>query len=243
MLSLQAVLSPHADRTPLISSCIINVAQDVDEDWPLEVFGRDGLAYNITMKPGDMVLYESHSLIHGRPFSLRGRYFANIFVHFQPTRKLLHETPVLTDADDDEDMPIYVLRGSPEEERWMQHHPSKRQHVRVRESPAAAATPLQQIAQAAATGDVDTITQFASTEKHLLHQTDKNGWMPIHEAARGGHVDVLKLLVEHGADINSRTNSGTGSTPMNLAIESHGLEHEIVEYFSSLGALDIGPEL
>ena len=38
-----AILSPHADRNPLISSCIINVDQDVDEDWPLEVYGRDGL--------------------------------------------------------------------------------------------------------------------------------------------------------------------------------------------------------
>lgn len=53
-----AILSPHADRMPLISSCIINVAQDVEEDWPLEVYGRDGLAYNVTMYPGDMVLYE-----------------------------------------------------------------------------------------------------------------------------------------------------------------------------------------
>eukprot|EP00985_Skeletonema_marinoi_P000717 scaffold252_cov204-Skeletonema_marinoi.AAC.5 len=238
-----AVLSPHADRTPLISSCIINVAQDVDEDWPLEVYGRDGLAYNVTMQPGDMVLYESHSLIHGRPFSLKGRYFANIFIHFQPTGKLLRErdTPILTDADD-EDLPIYILRGSPEEDHWLQQHPSK-QHIRVRESPAAAATPLEQIAQAAATGDVNTIAQFAATEKHLLHQTDKNGWMPIHEAARGGHMDVVKLLVEHGVDINSRTHSGKGSTPMKLAVDSHGLEHELVEYFSSLGALNIGPEL
>ncbi len=77
-----AILSPHADRIPLISSCIINVAQDVDEDWPLEVYGRDGLAYNVTMEPGDMVLYESHSLIHGRPFPMVGKYFANIFVSF-----------------------------------------------------------------------------------------------------------------------------------------------------------------
>lgn len=228
----------------MISSCIINVAQDVDEDWPLEVYGRDGLAYNVTMQPGDMVLYESHSLIHGRPFPLKGKYFANIFIHFQPTGKLLHQrdTPVVTDVGD-EGLPIYILKGSPEEEHWLQQHPSKSQRMRVRESPAAAATPLEQIAHAAATGDVDTIIEFASKEKHLLHQTDKNGWMPIHEAARGGHVDVVKLLVEHGADINSRTHAGTGSTPMNLAVESHGLEHEIVEYFSSLGALNIGPEL
>ena len=62
-----AILMPHVDRNPLISSAIINVAQDPDmtEDWPLEVYGRDGQAVNITMVPGDMVLYESGTLIHG----------------------------------------------------------------------------------------------------------------------------------------------------------------------------------
>ncbi len=61
-----SILTPHVDRTPLISSVIINVAQDVDEDWPLEVIGHDGIAHNVTMEPGDMVLYESHSIIHGK---------------------------------------------------------------------------------------------------------------------------------------------------------------------------------
>lgn len=28
-----AVLAPHVDRLPLVSSAIINVAQDVDEPW------------------------------------------------------------------------------------------------------------------------------------------------------------------------------------------------------------------
>ena len=49
-----AILSPHADRLPLVSSCIVNVAQDVEEDWVLEVFDRDGNAVNVTMEPGDM---------------------------------------------------------------------------------------------------------------------------------------------------------------------------------------------
>lgn len=34
---------------------LVNVAQDVDEDWPLEVYGHDGVAANVTMQPGDMV--------------------------------------------------------------------------------------------------------------------------------------------------------------------------------------------
>lgn len=61
-----SILAPHVDRLPLVTSAIINVDQDVDEDWPLEVIGHDGVAYNVTMKPGDMIFYESHSIIHGK---------------------------------------------------------------------------------------------------------------------------------------------------------------------------------
>jgi hypothetical protein len=48
-----AILNPHVDRMPLVSSAILNVAQDLDEEWPLEVFDRDGNAVNITMEPGE----------------------------------------------------------------------------------------------------------------------------------------------------------------------------------------------
>ena len=65
-----SVLATHVDRMPLVSSAILNVAQDVDEPWPIEVYGHDGKAYNVTMEPGDMVLYESHSILHGE-FMLR----------------------------------------------------------------------------------------------------------------------------------------------------------------------------
>jgi hypothetical protein len=51
-----AVLATHVDRLPLVSSAIVQVAQDVDEPWPIEVYGHDGKAYNVTMEPGDMVL-------------------------------------------------------------------------------------------------------------------------------------------------------------------------------------------
>lgn len=47
-----AILAPHVDRLPLVASAIINVDQDVDEPWPLEVIGHDGVAHNITMVPG-----------------------------------------------------------------------------------------------------------------------------------------------------------------------------------------------
>lgn len=79
-----AILATHVDRLPLVTSCIIQVAQDIDEPWPVEVYSHDGKAYNITMEPGDMALYESHTVLHGRPFPLKGRLYANLFVHFIP---------------------------------------------------------------------------------------------------------------------------------------------------------------
>lgn len=59
----RSILAPHVDRMPLVSSVIINLDQEVGEPWPLEVYGHNGIAANVTMEPGDMVLYESHSVI------------------------------------------------------------------------------------------------------------------------------------------------------------------------------------
>jgi prolyl 4-hydroxylase len=79
-----STLAPHVDRLPLVISAIVNVAQDVYQPWPLEVIGHDGIAVNITIEPGTMILYESHSVIHGRPYPLEGSFYANLFAHFEP---------------------------------------------------------------------------------------------------------------------------------------------------------------
>jgi hypothetical protein len=50
----------HYDRVQTKNKLI-----DVNFERPLEVIGHDGKAYNVTMEPGDLVLYESHSIIHG----------------------------------------------------------------------------------------------------------------------------------------------------------------------------------
>jgi prolyl 4-hydroxylase len=144
-----SILAPHVDRNPLIISAIINVAQKVDEDWPLEVIGHDGMAYNITMEVGDIILYESHSVIHGRPFPLNGEYYANVFCHFEPLGYSSREGQRVGNANDYslerlyqkawerqrrqkeeefidlnavEMMPYYIVPGSREGKRWMETH-------------------------------------------------------------------------------------------------------------------------
>ena len=68
-----------------VVSAIINVDQEVERDWPLLIHDHEDNEHNIIMKPGDMVLYESAKLLHGRPQAFVGKHYDNIFIHYKPT--------------------------------------------------------------------------------------------------------------------------------------------------------------
>jgi len=212
-----AVLAPHVDRLPLVSSAIINVAQDVDEPWPLEVYTHDGRAVNVTMEPGDLVLYESHSIVHGRPYPLKGRFFANVFIHFQP---------LVADYDA---MPSYIIPGSPEAKKW--EIDNKRQ--------MGSTGPTEAHSRAAA-GDVKNLELIAVSKKRsILFQPDENGWCPLHEAARAGEVDVIKFLLKEGANADVRVNGGKSA--LAIAMEVFSEDSEVVQVLREAGSR-LGPE-
>eukprot|EP00804_Cyclotella_cryptica_P026323 CCRYP_007659-RB/>CCRYP_007659-RB protein AED:0.13 eAED:0.13 QI:185/1/1/1/0.5/0.33/3/2170/431 len=92
-----------------------------------------------------------------------------------------------------------------------------------------------------------------------FRQQDINGWQPLHEAARGGHIDILKLLLEipdniqnddgrvvrrRGnklkVDINARTNNGRGCTALWLAEENHGAESDVSQLLRNNGGISLG---
>ena len=80
-----AVLKAHRDKEGShILSAILNIAQEVEEDWPLQIDDHSGCRHEVVLAPGGMVLYESARLLHGRETKLNGDTYANIFVHFQP---------------------------------------------------------------------------------------------------------------------------------------------------------------
>jgi prolyl 4-hydroxylase len=242
---------------PLVSSAILNVDQDVDEPWPIEVYAHDGKAYNVTMEPGEMVLYESHSVLHGRPFPLKGRYYANIFIHFEPTgHSLRHNAREAAEeaARGRQDkhphgghegaidgLPSYITAGSVEAERWYKGHPNAIKHKKEEDtSGTVGSSPAHKAAQE---GDADTLGKVIDKLGHLLNSKDANGWTPLHEGARGGHVEVVKLLVEKGANINERTNEGKGETPLYWSIVENGEDHPVSQFLMELGALNVGPDL
>lgn len=198
------------------------------------MIGHDGKAHNVTMLPGDLVLYESHSILHGRPFPLKGRFMANVFIHFEPIGPLGGE-----DLYGTNDLPPYVIPGSPEEENWRKRNPNGHTVLRQQEF----ATGSTEAHRAATEGDYDELVSYVELHEDVVNARDENGWTPLHEGVRRGSVDVVRFLVDRGSDINARTGpeGELGGTPLWWAYLQHPADHPVIELLRSFGARNIAP--
>lgn len=78
-------LKMHTDTDSThIISVILNIAQQVNSDWELQIDDHMGRRHAVTLKPGELLFYEGARLDHGRILPLDGDSFANIFLHFRP---------------------------------------------------------------------------------------------------------------------------------------------------------------
>lgn len=242
------MLTVDVDRLPLVSSCIINVDQDVDEPWPIEVYDHNGKAYNVTMEPGDIVLYESSTVLHGRPFPLKGKYFvslrhcfpctvvtliadcclrfvvqANIFVHFEPIDHAeMNEIDAQSRALLPGQEPLAVRR---------RHGGSLRSNVVSEDMDDS-----RKVMLSAARGETNMLRRLLTKSHDLISFSDENDWQPLHEAVRGGHLETVKYLVDSGADIGAVVKGGGNA--LDVAKETLSAGHEIIAYLKSVGVPD-----
>mmetsp|Transcript_22394 Transcript_22394/g.38426 ORF Transcript_22394/g.38426 Transcript_22394/m.38426 type:complete len:493 (+) Transcript_22394:84-1562(+) len=260
--TLGSILATHVDRLPLVTSAIINVAQDVEEPWPLEVYGHDGKAYNVTIEPGEMILYESHSVLHGRPFPLKGNYYANVFIHFEPVG---HSGQHGFNPDNEEHyesmldikggfnhnggLPPYIIDGSLEAFQWRREHPEEEWEPRwAYEADSEDGTGSNGAHYAAHTGDVETLMHIIENPQHrtdMIHEHDENGWLPIHEAARSGHREIIEIFMKYGVDIHERTDFGDGQSVLDVAYDHHDEDSSFIQWLESIAEIDMeaGPDL
>jgi ankyrin repeat protein len=77
---------------------------------------------------------------------------------------------------------------------------------------------FEKLIKAAKSGNAADVRAIAQRHAELINQRDELGATALHHAAFGGHRDVVRALVENGADINA-ADSEFGATPAGWAIE------------------------
>jgi uncharacterized protein len=72
--------------------------------------------------------------------------------------------------------------------------------------------------EAVAVGDAGRVAQYVDADPALIRAPNHNGWTVLHMAAYFGHVDVVKLLLERGADAMERSTNELYNTPLHSAL-------------------------
>jgi ankyrin repeat protein len=94
---------------------------------------------------------------------------------------------------------------------------------------------VQRLARLIAAGDVDAVRTAVQFSPGLLGRTverdGQGGWTPLHLAVADAQPDVVRVLVDAGADLTARTDFNR--TPLHTALE---LRPELVPLLRELGA-------
>ncbi|XP_059406464.1 NF-kappa-B inhibitor alpha-like [Carassius carassius] len=95
-------------------------------------------------------------------------------------------------------------------------------------------TPLHLAVRELRTECVRELTSCSRTPPVHLNNTNYAGVSALHLAVHRGNCEIIKMLLEAGADVNQR-DLGSGRSPLHWAIESQ--RSEVVELLLSAGAL------
>lgn len=89
-------------------------------------------------------------------------------------------------------------------------------------------------------GNVYEFQNYLNKKPKELHHADANGWTVLHEAARAGRLDMMKIILEQD-DVDKDLLTRGGQSPLKLAKHYLPEDHEMITYLESIGARDISP--
>lgn len=86
--------------------------------------------------------------------------------------------------------------------------------------------------EAAARGDAATVSALVDAHPHLVHAAGDHGKTALHWAAESDRIDVARILVDTGADVEARTSWGASPLDWAATMGSAG----VAEFLLSRGA-------
>jgi ankyrin repeat protein len=64
---------------------------------------------------------------------------------------------------------------------------------------------------------LESVKNILANDSNSIHKRKKNGFTLLQQAVRNGQMNIVKLLLDHGADVHKRVKNKYGSTPLMLA--------------------------
>jgi hypothetical protein len=98
-----------------------------------------------------------------------------------------------------------------------------------------------QLHHCAENGFTSSVKRLLSIRNINVNVKDVSGATPLHEAARNGHIEISRLLLQNGAEVNVKSNDGNGGqTPLHYAASQGHVDilHLLVENGADLEAQD-----
>jgi hypothetical protein len=78
-------------------------------------------------------------------------------------------------------------------------------------------------------GDASRVAAYVEEYPDFLDEVDSdNGWSGLHLAARGNHIEIVRLLLEEGADPSIKSHSA-GQTALDIATQYFGIESPVTQ--------------
>ena len=176
-----------------------------------------------------------HELLHG--FAVAHLYYFLIAVApvLMKGRRILRAPRILAELIGEEGN----MMPEEYEPRQEQHQFEFRDRDRDGSTPAHIAAKLGNLPDMQQLVAATTSNAGGHRRRLLLTAPDQNGWQPLHEAARGGYLEIIQYLAVEQAqyvDLHATTNSG--QSPLSLAQEFHGEDHPVTRLLLQITTSD-----